>query len=367
MVNFVIHKIKKGRDFFMAMRNPNGYGAIFKLHGNRRKPWAVVKTVSINTGKQKRVLLGTFEERPDAIAFLVEYNKNPYDLKTKNMTFLDVYNAYYEHQKKKVTSGTLSNYRTCIKFFENISNIPLRELKLYDFQKLFDSSGLAYNSLVVRKGFATSIYDFAIKRELLDKNIASYIEINTKNEPILVRTIFSDEEIQKLWELFETTNNKLDKQTSSCLLIMIYTSLRIGELLELKKENIDLISDIKTIDVIKSKTKAGIRTIPLHDKIIPVMEYVFENESKYLISSMKNLSYSYSNWRKHLFEPLLKKINIVHTPHDCRHTFTTLMTVAGADPVALRQIVGHTGKDITEKIYTHLPIEVLKSNIDLLP
>lgn len=350
----------------MAMRNPNGYGAVFKLHGTRRKPWAVVKTVSISTGKQKRVLLGTFEERPDAIAFLVEYNKNPYDLKTKNMTFLDVYNAYYEHQKKKVTAGTLMNYRNNIKFFEKIWDVSLRDLRLFDFQRIFDYSDLAYNSLSIRKGLATSIYEFAIKRELVEKNIASHIEINTKNEPVRIRIIFSNDEIAKLWEIFTVTDEETDKQTSGCLLIMIYTSLRIGELLELKKENIDLISDIKTIDVIKSKTKAGIRLIPLHNKIIPVVEYLSNNKSEYLVSSIRGIPFKYTHWSAHFFKPLLSKYNMQHTPHDCRHTFITLMTAAGADPVVLRQLVGHEGKDVTEKVYTHLPMEVLKTNIDLL-
>ena len=350
----------------MVMRNPNGYGAVFKLHGNRRKPWAVVKTVSINTGKQKRVLLGTFEERPDAIAFLVEYNKNPYDLKTRDMSFLEVFKAYYKYQEQKVTKGTLSNYRTCIKFFENIYNSPIRELKLYDFQFLFDNSNLAYNSLVVRKGFATGLYDFAIKRELIDKNVATNIEINKKNEAVLIRSVFSSEEIKKIWEKFYTCDNSIEKQTSSCLLIMIYTSLRMGELLELKKENIDLTSNIKTINVVKSKTQAGIRIIPLHNKIIPVVKYLFENKTDFLLGSVKNKSYNYTNWRRHLFGPFLEKLNMSHTPHDCRHTFITMMTAAGSDPVALRQIVGHAGKDITEKVYTHLPIEILKANIDLL-
>lgn len=350
----------------MAMKNPNGYGSVYKLSGKRRKPWAVVKTVSLAAGKQERALLGTFATRAEANEYLVEYNKNPYDLKTKDMSFLEVFNAYYKYQEQKVTKGTLSNYRTCIKFFENIYNCPIRELKLYDFQYLFDSSNLAYNSLVVRKGFATGVYDFAIKRELIDKNVATNIEINKKNEAVLIRSVFSNEEIKKIWEKFYTCDNGIEKQTSGCLLIMIYTSLRIGELLELKKENIDLTSKIKTINVIKSKTQAGIRLIPLHDKIISVVEYLFENKTEFLISSVKNKSYNYTNWRRHLFEPFLKKLNISHTPHDCRHTFITMMTAAGSDPVALRQIVGHAGKDVTEKVYTHLPIEILKANIDLL-
>ena len=351
----------------MAMRNPNGYGSVYKLSGKRRKPWAVVKTVSLAAGKQERALLGTFATRAEANEFLVEYNKNPYDLRTKDMSFLEVYNAYYEYQKKKVKKGTLTNYKSSINFFETIHNIPFRELKLYDFQKIFDNSKLAYRSLSIRKIFASSIYEFAIKRELIDKNVATNIEINKKNEVVLIRIIFSTEEIERLWKLFATMDNNSEKQTIACLLVMIYTSLRIGELLELKKENIDLISDIKTINVVKSKTKAGIRIIPLHNKIIPVIEELSKNKSMFLINSPRNLSYNYNNWLNLSFKPLLKKLNMAHTPHDCRHTFVTMMTAAGADSVALRQIVGHSGKDITEKVYTHLPLEVLKTNIDLLP
>ena len=350
----------------MAMRNPNGYGSVYKLSGKRRKPWIVVKTISLSTGKQERATLGTFATRAEANEFLVEYNKNPYDLKTKDMSFLEIYNLFYEYQQNKVTQGTLRNYRTSIKFFSNIYNSSLRELKLHHFQSLFDSSNLAYNSLSNKKGLATSIYDFAIKRELVDKNVATNIEINKKNEPVRIRAIFTNEEIEKIWDVFATANKKKVKQTMACLLTMIYTSLRIGELLELKKENIDLISNIKTIDVIKSKTKAGIRVIPLHDKIIPIIEYLLDNNSEYLVSSSRNSSYSYTCWLVDTFRPILTKLDMNHTPHDCRHTFITLMTAAKADPVALRQIVGHEGKDITEKVYTHLPVEVLKSNIDLL-
>lgn len=346
------------------MRNPNGYGAIFKLTGKRRKPWAVVKTISINTGKQKRILLGTFEKRNEAIAFLTEYNKNPYDLKTKNLSFLDVYKSFYDYQTKKVTDGTLINYRTCIKFFEPIYKLPIRDLKLYEFQKIFDDSSLSYSSLANRKALATSVYDYAIRREIIDKNTASNIEINKENEAVRVRTIFTEDEIKKMWEYYGTMED--DKQTIGCILIMLYTSLRIGELLNLRKEDIDMSSSIKTINVIKSKTKAGIRLIPLHDKIIPIVQDLLKNQSNYLIGSPRNKLFAYAYWVAYRFNPFMTKIDMYHRAHDCRHTFITRMTAMQSDRIALRQIIGHEGKDITEKVYTHLPIEILKKNIDLL-
>lgn len=350
----------------MAMRNPNGYGSVYKLSGKRRKPWIVVKTISLSTGKQERATLGTFATRAEANEFLVEYNKNPYDLRNKNMSFLEVYNAFYEYQEKKVTNGTLLNYKTCSKFFEKIYNFSFRELKLYDFQRLFDESELSYSSLANRKALATSLYEFAIKREILDKNVASHIEINTNNKIVRPRTIFTEDEIKEVWKIY-FGGDKKNRQTAACLLLMMYTSLRIGELLELQKENLDMSNKIAIINVVKSKTKAGVRTIPLHDKMISVVEDLLKNNnSDYLISSPRGKAYKYSFWSVNRLTPFTDEFNLSHTAHDCRHTFITRMTAVGADPVALRQIVGHEGKDITEKVYTHLPIEFLKNNIDLL-
>ena len=51
---------------------------------------------------------------------------------------------------------------------------------------------------------------------------------------------------------------------------MIYTGVRIDELLSLKKENIHL--EEHYFDVIKSKTENGIRKVPISDYIYPFVE-----------------------------------------------------------------------------------------------
>ena len=52
------------------MRLPNGYGSIYKLTGNRRRPWVVKKSIE---GKQKA--LGYFVTQEEALAFLVGVNR----------------------------------------------------------------------------------------------------------------------------------------------------------------------------------------------------------------------------------------------------------------------------------------------------
>lgn len=68
------------------MKFPNGFGSISELSGNRRRPWAVRKTINGHN-----VYLGYFISFDDAIAFLVEYNKSPAVYQPDLMTFADVY------------------------------------------------------------------------------------------------------------------------------------------------------------------------------------------------------------------------------------------------------------------------------------
>lgn len=346
----------------MAMRNPNGYGSVYKMSGKRRKPWAVVKTISLTAGKQERALLGTFATRAEANEFLVKFNRNPYDLKTENLTFYEVFELFYEHQTSKVSKGTLKNYQSNIKFFEKIFKKSFRDLNLLVLQTLFDESDLNAATLKNRRGLLTSLFSFAIKRNLIDKNIASNIEINKKKEISVERKIFTEEEIKVLWEQI----NDLNREDVSMILIMIYTSLRIGELLELEKVNVHLEEEIPYIDVIKSKTEAGIRIIPIHDKILPVIEEFYNSNNRYLFENNGKKN-QYTNWKINHFDKVIENLNLQrHTPHDCRHTFVTRLSMTNANPVAIRTIVGHTGKNLTENVYTHFPLEELKKAIDLL-
>ena len=55
-----------------------------------------------------------------------------------------------------------------------------------------------------------------------------------------------------------------------------------------------------------------------------------------------------------------------HKPHDTRHTFATRMHNAGADPLCTKIILGHSIKDLTERIYTHKTIEQLIEAVNML-
>ena len=147
------------------------------------------------------------------------------------------------------------------------------------------------------------------------------------------------------------------------VLIMIYTGLRIGELLLIKNQDID----IKNRTIIGGiKTKAGKnRIIPINTKILPLIQARISSGSNFLIVNKKGEQLSYQTYQK-CFKKLMLKLNMQHTIHDCRHTFASLLSNADANKTAIAKIIGHSNYETTEKIYTHKDIEELKKAIDLI-
>ena len=75
---------------------------------------------------------------------------------------------------------------------------------------------------------------------------------------------------------------------------------------------------------------------------------------------------SYYTYYQSHFKRVMEQLQLDHKPHDCRHTFATLMDNAGANKVATQRIMGHASKDITDKVYTHKDIDELLKAIDMI-
>lgn len=75
---------------------------------------------------------------------------------------------------------------------------------------------------------------------------------------------------------------------------------------------------------------------------------------------------SYYTYYDCKFKLIMKQLQLDHKPHDCHHTFATLMDNAVANNVALKRIVGHASTGITDKVYTKKDVGELLKGIDLI-
>lgn len=343
------------------MRNPNGYGSVYKQKGNRRKPWVARKTkdwkLTEDRVVQKYITIGYYETREQAMQALALYNANPYSIETSKLTFKEVYEKYKEVKFNKISQSNINGYNLGFKYAKSLHDKTFIEIKTIHLQKAIDTCKLSHGSKRKIKVLFNQLYKFAMQNDIIQKDYSAYIELK-KDDKESSRKPFSQEEINRLFEL------EREIEFIDTILIMIYTGMRIGELLLIETKDIDIPNRIMKGGI---KTEAGKnRAIPLNKKIIPFIEKRLNKNNKYLIVNAKGGKMKYDNYYKERFIPIMEQLGMKHKPHDCRHTFATLMSNSEANEVSIRKIIGHSSYITTEKIYTHKDIEELKKAIDLI-
>lgn len=342
------------------MKNANGDGSVYKLKGKRRKPWVAVITAGYEGGKQKRKSLGTFLTKKDAQIELLAYLDNPMLFSGK--TFKDIKDLWYQNYKKNVSDVTLNNLTIQLKKLDVFDEIKIKELKIHTLQKFFDDMDNSYGTKSFVRSILNMIFDFAVKNEFIETNKIKFIELG-KNEKVIQRKIFTREEIKTMFDNLDSNNRYIKKMTYGTL-ILIYTGLRVGELINLKTKDVDL--DKNIISIVESKTTAGIRKIPISEKIIDLFKNNIDNTKEYFFFNKKGNKYEYFNF-KFQFEKMLDLLGLErHTIHDTRHTFATLLNNADANSTSIIKLIGHSDFSTTENIYTHKDIEELRKAVNLL-
>jgi integrase len=264
------------------------------------------------------------------------------------MTLKELYKEWSEAKYKKISKATENNYRAAWNYINEYENNTFKDLRTAHLQKLIDKNKLSLSSLKKIKTVLVMLYKYALQNDIVNKNYAEFIALSKEEKK--EKNIFTDTEIKKLF--------KAKLPWADTILIMIYTGLRISELLALTKFNVDIEKGFITGGI---KTDAGKnRLIPIHPKILPFIKRWHETEGEALISREgKKLRTEY--YRKKLYYPVLDKLGIEkRTPHSCRHTFASLMSRAGANPLHIQKIMGHTDYAFTANTYTHPEYDELK-------
>lgn len=339
------------------MRLPNGYGSVYKLSGKRRNPFIVRVTVGwTNEGKQSLKTIGFYPTRQEGLNALAEYNSSPYDLDKGKITFSEIFDKWSSEHFPKVSENAIVNYNVAYKYCSPLYNMRFVDIRKSHLQAVVDNSGKAYPTRKLIKTLLNQLYKYAMENDVVEKQYSHYVDVG-KNEGKLNRTPFNKEEIQQLFD-----NDTFDFVDT--ILIMIYSGMRIGELLTLENKNIFL---DKRYMIGGIKTEAGKnRIIPINKKIEKYIRKYYNPNNQYLITNFKGQQMKYSNYRREKFDNIMEKLNMEHNPHDCRHTFATLMNRAGANKLSTKRIIGHASPDLIDKVYTHKDIEDLIEAIDLI-
>ncbi len=323
------------------MRNENGYGCLVKLSGKRRKQYAVRITTGWKDGKQQRKYLGYYETQADALIALADFHKRGAKLDVSNLTLQDTWKRWIERvEKKDLSKSVLATHLAVHNRLGNLLKMKMNDIKTVHLQDWLDNLDVKPSTKGKFKSTLNQVFKYAIKNDIVDKNYAEFLEISEKIEK--TGAVFTPEEIELLW-------SKKDDDWVQLILILIYTGMRIGELLAIKVDDIHF--DHNYI-IGGNKTEAGIdRVIPLHDKIVPFVKNQIEGK-KWLVQNDRGSAYSYTNASKYI-KGVFTKLGFNHKIHDTRKTAISIMHTSGIPMETIRVIVGHSGKGVTEKVYLY--------------
>lgn len=271
--------------------------------------------------------------------------------------------TYHRYKTKKARIGV---------FLQEWGNKDINKILPKDIQLIIDrlsfcnpSTGkpTAKQTLSQYLSAVSDIFEFALKNRLISVNPCNYVTI-PPNAPKCEKTALTEEERHKI----ETCNNK----RAWIPVFMIYTGLRRGEATALTWSDIDL--DNKLITINKSydfkegetktpKTKSGIRTVPIPDKLIPILK---EKKSKgFVFTTQKGERMTETSWKR-LQQTVSHSSGVNFRWHQLRHTYASILYSAGVDILTASKILGHSDVKTTMSIYTHLEESRKKLSIDKL-
>ena len=131
--------------------------------------------------------------------------------------------------------------------------------------------------------------------------------------------------------------------------VALHTGMRLGEILDLKFQDLDFTSGVLTV---RDSKNSESRHIPMDSTVTALLkrtqpvancEYVFPN------AAGKRWNYSQEPFRN-----VRKRAGLVDLHfHDLRHTFASQWMMNGGDLYALRGILGHKSIAMTQR-YAHL-------------
>ena len=169
------------------------------------------------------------------------------------------------------------------------------------------------------------------------------------------------------------------------ILLCLFTGMRVGEICALKWEDFSFqeksihvhntmqrlqIPDSttqKTCVVITSpKSKCSIRTIPIPDRLIQLIQKEFPNRQGYVLATV-NEKYIEPRTMQNYFRYVQKQCGLVPVNfHALRHTFATRCIEFGFDIKSLSEILGHATVNITLNRYVHPSMELKQQNMQKL-
>ena len=294
------------------MKLPNGYGSVTKLTGKRRKPYMVritdgrVYDEELQGYKLNRRVLGYYATKKEALQAIALYNKQPYAIADNNITFGQIYDRWQKRHYPKLSMSAIRSREAALKHCAPIVNMKIRDIRTETLQSIIDACPHRYATKKNICAVMHSVYEYAMQNNIADRDYASYVSVE-KSDPVIQREVFSDEEMEQLWSW-------QDEWEVQILLILIYSGMRVNELLMRPKNDCNL--NEGWIYVSNAKNNSSIRYVPIHSRIMPIINRFYDQKSDWLVSTPSGSQIWYQGYNSRKLPVINNRLGTNHRLHD---------------------------------------------------
>jgi len=322
------------------------------------------------TGKYKSVYGKTMTEAKEKLDKLWKEAFTP----SRSCHYLvsDIMQMWLENRRTRIKESSFASYQNKINkhilpYFSQLKYSALTAEMLEKFISDKKNNGLS----------AKYIADMVI----MIKSMAKWAETahNFLNQ---VRNVELPKAVKKETETFTDseqralfrTLNSVQNPTVTGIRLAVYTGIRIGELCALQWKDIDfergVLKVTKTVqrishstDKSKSavmitapKSDTSVREIPLPVFVLDELKKVRMNDNNYIVSGSEKVTEPRCFTNR--YKSVLKKAGVPSKKfHSLRHTFATNALQQGFDVKTLSEILGHSGANVTMRVYLHTSME----------
>lgn len=319
----------------------NGSGTVFQMPN---KKWRAEVRIYAHGANIRRTKAG-FTRKRDALDYLPILRAGEMKKSGTSPILRDLFALWQQTKKYEgMSADKKSHYQTAWNRLQMIQHRDISTLSYVELQTLIDEAPGGHYPKRDMKTLLSHLYKIAQREELLPqgKNLAQFVELPAPAKSR--RDAFTSEEIALLWRDYETGH-----RFAGYALVMIYTSMRTGELFAQRAENV--FPDKKYM-IGGIKTEAGIdRVIPLAECILPVIREQLLHAHKGGLIDMR-IEEFYAQWAQLIERTSIRPLDA----YCCRHTTATALAEKGVAPAVIKEIMGHTSYSTTLR-YTHISVD----------
>ena len=276
---------------------------------------------------------------------------------SEDMSVQILTDKWLEATEKTVKPTTYQSYvYSADKLKKKLGLYPVKNVRQGDIQELINEYCKQPRTVQMLKRTCQRIFNFGVDNDVIAKNPCRGLILPKYEKP--EKRALTKEELKRISEAPFTDEERL------LVSILLFTGIRRGEALALRKENIDYARRRLKIDhnlafngnvgqLTTPKTKTSVRTILMPTALLELLSnYDYDD----FLFSRNGKPFTMSAFRR-MWESICKKADIEVTPHTFRHNYASRLYLSGVDMKEAQRLLGHSSINVTMDIYTHLSEE----------